>query len=135
MKLTIEQVAKVTKLSVPTLRVYVSRLKLGTKAGNKRVFSQEDVKKLLKGASSGKMTKGAAPKKPAAKKAAPKKAARAAAPKAKAAKTPEVKAQPAKAKETKAPAQPKSEKNSFWSIFQRKPKERIGIMDAKGFKK
>ena len=48
MKLTIEQLSKLTKLSIPTLRVYVSRQKLGTKIGNKRVFSQSDVQKLLK---------------------------------------------------------------------------------------
>jgi DNA-binding transcriptional MerR regulator len=48
MKLTIEQLSKLTKLSIPTLRVYVSRQKLGTKVGNKRVFSQSDVQQLLK---------------------------------------------------------------------------------------
>lgn len=48
MKLTIKQLSKLTKLSIPTLRVYVSRQKLGTKIGNKRVFSQSDVQKLLK---------------------------------------------------------------------------------------
>jgi DNA-binding transcriptional MerR regulator len=47
MKLTIEQVSKQTKLSVATLRVYVSRQKLGTKVGNRRVFTELDVKKLL----------------------------------------------------------------------------------------
>ena len=51
MKLSIEQVSKLTKLSVATLRVYVSRKKLGTKVGNKRVFSQLDVQKLLKSSS------------------------------------------------------------------------------------
>ncbi len=48
MKLTIEQLSKLTKLSVPTLRVYVTRKKLGTKVGKNRVFSQADVQKLLK---------------------------------------------------------------------------------------
>jgi len=48
MKLTIEQLSKLTKLSIPTLRVYVSRQKLGRKVGDKRVFSQSDVQKLLK---------------------------------------------------------------------------------------
>ena len=48
MKLTIEQLSKLTKLSIPTLRVYVSRQKLGTKVGEKRVFLQSDVQKLLK---------------------------------------------------------------------------------------
>ena len=49
MNLTIQQVAKLTKLSVPTLYTYASRQKLGKKVGNKRVFSQADVQKLLKG--------------------------------------------------------------------------------------
>ena len=48
MKLTIEQLSKLTKLSIPTLRVYISRQKLGTKVGNKRVYSQTDVQKLLR---------------------------------------------------------------------------------------
>ena len=48
MKLTMEQLSKQTKLSVATLRVYVSRQKLGTKVGNRRVFSQSDVQKILK---------------------------------------------------------------------------------------
>ena len=49
MNLTIEQVSKLTKLSIPTLHVYTSRQRLGTKVGNKRVFSQTDVQKILKG--------------------------------------------------------------------------------------
>ena len=48
MNLTIEQLSKLTKLSVPTLRVYVTRRKLGRKVGKRRVFSQADVQKLLK---------------------------------------------------------------------------------------
>jgi hypothetical protein len=48
MNLTIEQLSKITKLSVPTLYTYASRQKLGKKVGNKRVFSQADVQKLLK---------------------------------------------------------------------------------------
>lgn len=50
MNLTIEQVSKLTKLSVPTLYTYASRQKLGKKVGNKRVFSQADVQKLRKSA-------------------------------------------------------------------------------------
>jgi hypothetical protein len=46
--LTIEQLSKLTKLSVPTLRVYVTRKKLGRRVGKSRVFSQADVQKLLK---------------------------------------------------------------------------------------
>jgi predicted DNA-binding transcriptional regulator AlpA len=51
MNLTIQQVSKLTKLSVPTLYTYASRQKLGKKVGNKRVFSQADVHQLLKGSS------------------------------------------------------------------------------------
>jgi hypothetical protein len=49
MNLTIQQVSKLTKLSVPTLYVYTSRQKLGKKVGNKKVFTQADVQKLLRG--------------------------------------------------------------------------------------
>jgi hypothetical protein len=49
MKLMIEKLSRLTKLSIPTLRVYASRQNLGKKVGNKRVFSQADVKKLLEG--------------------------------------------------------------------------------------
>jgi hypothetical protein len=48
MNLTIQQVSKITKLSVPTLYTYASRLKLGKKVGNRKVFSQADVRRLLK---------------------------------------------------------------------------------------
>jgi DNA-binding transcriptional MerR regulator len=48
MSISIEQVAKLTKLSVATIRVYTSKQHLGTKVGNKRVYSQSDVQKLLK---------------------------------------------------------------------------------------
>ena len=48
MNLTIDQVSKLTKLSVPTLRVYTTRMSLGKKVGNKRVLTQADVQKLLK---------------------------------------------------------------------------------------
>jgi hypothetical protein len=49
MNLTIEQLSKATKLSVSTIRVYASQRNLGKKIGNKRVFTQADVQKLLKG--------------------------------------------------------------------------------------
>ncbi len=49
MNLTIEQLAKATKLSVSTLRVYASQRDLGKKVGNRRVFTQADVQTLLKG--------------------------------------------------------------------------------------
>jgi DNA-binding transcriptional MerR regulator len=50
MKLSIEQVSELTKLSVPTVRANASRQNLGTKVGKRRVFSQADVQKLLKSA-------------------------------------------------------------------------------------
>lgn len=50
MNLTIQQLSKATKLGIPTLYTYVSRYKLGKKIGNKRVFTQADVQKLLKSA-------------------------------------------------------------------------------------
>ena len=50
MKLTIEQLSKLTKIPVPTLRVYVTRKGLGTKVGKSRVFTQVDVQKLQKSA-------------------------------------------------------------------------------------
>ena len=73
MNLSIEQVSKLTKLSIPTLRVYVSRQKLGTKVGTKRLFSQSDVQKLLKAAKkspTAKKTKSPSRKASAAKKPA-----------------------------------------------------------------
>jgi hypothetical protein len=49
MSLTIEQLSKKTNLSVSTIRVYTSQRNLGKKVGNKRIFSEADVAKLLKG--------------------------------------------------------------------------------------
>lgn len=143
MKLTIEQVAKLTKLSVPTLRVYASRQKLGTKVGNRRVFSQAEVQELLKSSKkSGAKSKGAAhsPARPAKKKtqARVSKRPRAAA-KPATAKSPPARtstAQSAAAKPSTAkPMMPmaKPEKRSFWqSIFgARKPKEKVKLLEAK----
>jgi hypothetical protein len=48
MSLSIEQVAKLTKLSVARVRAYTSTQHLGTKVGSRRVYSQADVKKLVK---------------------------------------------------------------------------------------
>jgi hypothetical protein len=88
--LTIDEVAKITGLTRNTIQVYSSRKKLGTKVGAQRMFSQDDVKKLV-GSASGKGKKKPAktpvaaaavkPKKTSAKKAqnapAPARAARA----------------------------------------------------------
>ena len=124
MKLTIEQVSKQTKLSVATLRVYVSRLKLGTKTGNRRVFSQSDVQKILKNVkgSHGKSKGKAKPKL------------------AKAARKPrDVSAPKHSTVRTKIPlakteqSMPTPEKRSFWkSLFgTRKPRPKVKLLQAK----
>jgi hypothetical protein len=128
MNLTIEQLSKLTKLSVPTLRVYVSRQKLGTKVGNKRMFTQADVQKLLKESkkSPAKSSKSAARKVGSAKKSP---AAR------EPAKT--AGARPAAARPVdKARASGSSGKtgtSSFWTrLFGgRKQKAKVSLMDAK----
>jgi hypothetical protein len=68
MNLTIEQLSKATKLSIPTLRAYTSQRNLGKRVGNRRVFTQADVQALLKG------SRGASPRK--ARKAPPKRTAK-----------------------------------------------------------
>jgi DNA-binding transcriptional MerR regulator len=60
MKLTIDQVAKLTGLSVSTVRAQTSKQHLGTKVGNKRSYTQGDVQKLIK--SSGKRKTSRKPK-------------------------------------------------------------------------
>jgi hypothetical protein len=135
MKLTVEQVAKLTKLSVPTVRVYASRQKLGTKEGTKRYFSQDDVKKLLKGSSSPSATKKPAKKakaaparkaKPAAAKKAPKKPA----------KPPQKSSQSTPVARRPEPAKPQVKRASFWSrLFGGKPKQKITLMEAKGIRR
>jgi hypothetical protein len=123
-KLTIEQLSKLTKLSIPTLRVYVSRQKLGTKQGNRRVFSQSDVQKLLKDS---KKTTVASKSKTAPKKpVVGKKSARTGAAAARG-----VKARAANGKP--AAAAPKAARPSIWSrLFgARKQKQKVGLLDAK----
>ena len=131
MKLSMEQLSKLTKLSIPTLRVYVSRKKLGTKEGNKRVFSQSDVQKLLRDT---KKAPADGKKAPAStKKAAPKaaKAARKAAPR-KQAGTPEAAKPKAQALKPSTPSV-KTTKPSFWTrLFGgRKQKQKVSLLDAK----
>ena len=122
MKLTIEQLSKLTKLSIPTLRVYVSRQKLGTKIGNKRVYSQSDVQKLLK--VSKKSPAGKKVKTPAKKVISRKKPATAlaAAPAAK-----------PKADGSKTSSRFDHSTPSFWTrLFGgRKQKQKINVLDAK----
>jgi hypothetical protein len=125
MNLSIEQVSKLTKLSIPTLRVYVSRQKLGTKVGTKRVFSQSDVQKLLKVAKKSptvKKTKTPSRKTSAAKKSSSGKEtgkAAAARPRVEKPRTSEPAAKPAK--------------SSFWSrLFGgQKQMPKVSLMDAK----
>jgi len=136
MNLTIADLSKKTKLSVPTLRVYVSRYKLGKKVGNNRVFTQADVDKLLK-SSKGSKGKAKGGQKPKSVKTA------------KTAKAAKAVKKPAKARVSKrtAPAKvapvaaaekpmPKSEKRSFWSTLfgTRKPKQKVDLMQAKSTK-
>jgi hypothetical protein len=127
MNLTIDQVSKLTKLSVPTLYVYASRQKLGKKVGTRKVFSQADVQKLLKGAkktSPKKTTK--APSKKTSKKAIRTESVRASKPKAAAGKTIRVDTKP-------TPVSTKPVKASFWSrLFgSGKKQTKVGLMDAK----
>lgn len=124
MNLTIDQVSKLTKLAVPTLRAYTTRMSLGKKVGNKRVYTQADVQKLLK----------------VSKKSSVKRNAKSPAKKAVARKRP-VKSKPTKAsivplKETAGmltPVSTKRAKPSFWSRLFRgdKQKKVVSLMDAK----
>ena len=124
MKLTIEQLSKLTKLSIPTLRVYVSRQKLGTKSGNKRLYSQTDVQKLLKASKKPSLKKRIVPSK---KKASTGR---------KGIKAASIKADVTRAKpQSLVPVGPivKTTKPSFWTrLFGgRKPKQKISLLDAK----
>jgi DNA-binding transcriptional MerR regulator len=133
MKLTIEELSKRTKLSIPTLRVYVSRQKLGTKIGNNRFFSQADVDKLMKGS---KKSGGKGKSKAGARKAAParkpRKAAAKKAPRAAAAKKPAAPVKPAPQPE-KVELKAKAQKRSFWSrLFGGgRPAQKISLMQVK----
>lgn len=119
MNLTIEQVSKATKLSVSTIRVYASQRNLGKKVGGKRIFSQADVKLLLKGS------------KPSAKKPSKRTTRR---PVKKAAEAKAIRVEKPKGiPSTHSSAIAKPEKPSFWSrLFGNKgtPKK-VGLMDAK----
>jgi hypothetical protein len=131
MKLTVEQVAKMTNLSMATVRLYASRKKLGTKEGNRRYFSKKDVEELSGATSSASKKSKAASKaaqkgKPAGKKAVGKKATRKRLPKAASASvTSESKSKLA------AKPEPRVEKRSFWSFFRKLPKPKISLLEAK----
>jgi DNA-binding transcriptional MerR regulator len=124
MKLSIEQVSKLTKLSVATLRVYVSRQKLGTKAGNRRVFSQSDVQKILK-KSKGSNGKSKGKTKPNVAKAVIQPA------QIRATKQSTIKTKALLSKTDRA--MPKPEMRSFWrSLFgTRKPKQKVNLLQVK----
>ena len=135
MKLTVEQVAKMTNLSTATVRLYASRKKLGTKEGNRRYFSKKDVEELSGATSSASKKSKAASKaaqkgKPAGKKAVGKKpvgkkATRKRLPKAASASvTSESKSKLA------AKPEPRIEKRSFWSFFRKLPKPKISLLEA-----
>lgn len=132
MKLTVEQVATMTKLSTATVRLYASRKKLGTKEGNRRYFSKKDVEELTGPSSSSSRKSKAAQKgkptgkKAVGKKAVGKKATRKRLPKAASASvTAEANSKPAMKPE------PRVEKRSFWSFFRKLPKPKISLLEAK----
>jgi predicted DNA-binding transcriptional regulator AlpA len=106
MNLTIQQVAKLTGLAMPTLYTYSSRQKIGKKVGNQKVFSQADVQKLLK--SSKKFTVKKTSKPPGKKT------------KKRATKTEPIRlsvARPKAIKSKPGPVAAKSTKLSFWRRF------------------
>jgi hypothetical protein len=123
-KLTIEQVAKLTKLSVATVRAQTSKQHLGTKVGNRRSYTQADVQKLIK--SSGKRKNSGKPK--AAKKQ-PRRNVKAS--KSAGKQTPIKNMNPSQLTEPTSAAKPP--KRSFWAfIFPRtKPKEKVHLLEVK----
>jgi hypothetical protein len=135
MKLTVEQVAKATKLSVATVRLHAANKKLGKKEGTRRYFSAQDVEAIKASSSSGSAKKKAG--KPATKgkkSAAGRPAARKPATRKPAARTvagrPAVKpASSTKAPQAAAPA-PKSEQRSFWDFLRPRPKQKVSLLAA-----
>jgi hypothetical protein len=122
MNLTIEQVSKLTKLSVPTLFAYASRKKLGKRLGNKRFFTQADVQLILKDSRKSPTSKKAkTPIKKATIRKVPSKSKPIAAPK------------PTAANSERTTPVVKSQKPSFWTrLFRgRKRPKKVSLMDAK----
>ena len=141
MRLTADQVSKLTNLPIPTIRVYASRHKLGTKVGTNRYFSQADVQVILKGKRPETEKKAVkAPTKKAAKKPAAKAAKTAKAKGAKAKKAAKPASKPAAKPAAKAPAPAapvaKKQGTGFWGrLFgQRQPKKKVDLMSAKATK-
>ncbi len=71
MKLTVQDVARLTGLSISTVRQYSWRMHVGTKVGNKKFFTNAEAKKISTG-DLPKLTKKIKSRKPA-KKAKPRK--------------------------------------------------------------
>ena len=114
MKLTAEDVAKATKLSLATVRAYARQRKIGTKVGSKRLFTMADLKKFT-------TTKGSS-KAPARAKAATPKVSRKAIAKVR----PVVKHAATAKEEPKEPA-----RRSFWDLLMnRKSKQKVRLMDV-----
>jgi hypothetical protein len=107
MKLTAEDVAKATKLSVATVRVYASQKKLGTKEGNKKFFSKADIKKFRASVPSSKRSS-----------------------KLKAAKKATVKTRLKVKKAPHSQPEPKPVRRSFWNfLMNRKPQKKTSILE------
>ena len=121
MNLTIEQVSKLTKLSVPTLYAYASRKKLGKRLGNKRFFTQADVQLILKDSRKSTTKRAKSPIKKATIRKGPSKSKPIEAPK------------PTAANSQRTTAVVKSQKPSFWTrLFRsRKRPKKVSVMDAK----
>jgi hypothetical protein len=129
MKLTVEEVAKLTKLSVATVRLHAANKKLGIREGNRRYFSRQDVETIKGSSRSAGGKQPASGRKPAGRKPAAKKnAARKAAVKKNAAPAP-VQQPKTRQAASAAPAQ-KPAKRSFWSLFRPQPKQKISLLDA-----
>jgi hypothetical protein len=130
MKLTVEQVAKATKLSVATVRLHAANKKLGKKEGTRRYFSAQDVEAIKASSSSGSAKKKVGkPKAKGRKPAAGKPAARKPAARTLAGRPAAKPASPAKAPQAAAPA-PKSEQRSFWDFLRPRPKQKVSLLDA-----
>lgn len=127
MKMTVEQVAKATKLSVATVRLHAANKKLGKKVGNRRYFDEKDLAAIKASPSSGSAKKKPAKAKPAARKPAARKAAAGRKPARAAAAKPAPAPKPAPA----AKPAPQPEKRSFWDFLRPRPKQKVSLLDAK----
>ncbi len=122
MKLTVEQVAKATKLSVATVRLHAANKKLGTKVGNRRYFNEKDLAAIKASPSS-----GSTKQKTARAKAAPRKAPARKKPARRPAAKPAAEPKPQQA----AKSAPQPVKRSFWDFLRPRPKQKVSLLDAK----